>query len=510
MSADITISPPAQPDLKYYTVSAKRHYKLRTAADTRKRNKLDSKDPYDQYMKERFEDSYRSDGVVKRSIDTRVLAIVGKTGKTVLDTTLEFSETAQGQAEKKTMIENIQNNSLYSDAKNKIDRLNQQLAIDFHTKISSAVKQCLVYGRSAIEIVRDTNNEPIALHVLNSMKLGKVIVDQNTWMMTGVEYLELPTEDNVLKTEDIIYMAINDDCISPGSNYYGLSMLEPVIDGSETKRILKQEDLKEAAKTSWQGIGLVRFLNENTTSAEIENFMSSIKPGTWTGYKHEVEVKVETLKAEFAQMTAVIDFLNQEALRDLGIPEVLGGYGQSGANYANSQQIVAAFKSLDIDNVRVWLKNIIQQQWLSKIFYPLINQPNPNTVDFDPQVDQYPEVKLEYEFEDLNLETFVDKVNANLPLYEKGLISGESVLEAIGKDSEVESYALRDEEKKIEKEREFQLKMKEIETRQMPPRQSINPNLNNNMDMDNMKTASTANKEMRGLYSLLRKKINEL
>ena len=101
---------------------------------------------------------------------------------------------------------------------------------------------------SAIEIVKDTDDWPIALHVLNSKRLGKVEVDPNTWAFEGVHYADLPTNDDLLKAEDLIYFTINDDHVTPRSIHYGLSILEPVIDASETKRIIKQEDLKKVGQ----------------------------------------------------------------------------------------------------------------------------------------------------------------------------------------------------------------------------------------------------------------------
>ena len=49
------------------------------------------RDPYGQDMKDRFEDTYRSDGNVKRAIDKKAEMLLGKHGKTVLDTTEEFN-----------------------------------------------------------------------------------------------------------------------------------------------------------------------------------------------------------------------------------------------------------------------------------------------------------------------------------------------------------------------------------------------------------------------------------
>ena len=112
------------------------------------------RDPYGIDMKDRFEDTYRSDGNVKRAIDKRTEMLLGKHGKTVLDTTEEFDS----YLEKRKALDAINSNQTYIDAKKDIDRLQSKKAIRFHDKLISATKQCFIYGRAAIEIVRESGS----------------------------------------------------------------------------------------------------------------------------------------------------------------------------------------------------------------------------------------------------------------------------------------------------------------------------------------------------------------
>ena len=51
-----------------------------------------------------------------------------------------------------------------------------------------------------------------------------------------------------------------------------------------------------------------------------------------------------------------------------------------------------------------------------------------------------PEVKLNYEFEDITFETTLDKVNTVLPLFDHHLISGEKVLKYVDMEDVVEEF----------------------------------------------------------------------
>jgi len=418
------------------------------------------KDPYTPDLKDRFEDAYRSDGNVKRAIDKRTEMLLGKHGKTVLDSTQEFTN----YQDKRAALEAINSNQLYLDAKKQIDNLQSKKAIRFHDKLISATKQTFIYGRAAIEIVRDGDNYPTALHVLNSKRLGKVEVDPDTWEFQGVHYADMPTNADLLSSEDLIYFTINDDHVTPRSIHYGLSVLEPVIDASETKRIIKQEDLKEAAKTLYAGVALIRFMNESITAAEMQNFANQITPGGWTSHKYDIEVTLQKIADNLQQMVDICDFCNREELRDIGVPSFIGGYEQI-ANYANSQQVLLAYKEVEVNTGRTWLKDIIQPQWLNPLFYDLtsIDDSEEGDAGIEP-----PEVKLNYEFEDITFETTLDKVNTVLPLFDHHLISGEKVLKYVDMEDVIEEFQSLKLEKDMNSERQFQLKLEALKQRPSP------------------------------------------
>jgi hypothetical protein len=288
----------------------------------------------------------------------------------------------------------------------------------------------------------DDQQMPTGLHILNSKRLAQPDIHPQTWKFMGVHYLDLEkgvtgTED-ILAAEDIVYFTNKDYHVSPGSLYYGLSELEGIVDGSDSKRIAKQEDIKEIMKSNWAPFLILKFVNPNITTAQMQQVVDGISPGIPFGHKQDIETTKIDLQSDLQKITEAVDFLNRESLRELGVPAFVGGYEQI-ANYANSQQILLAYKEIELEADRTWVKDIVQPQWLNRLFYRLL--------DIDIEAGDEPDVKLSYEFEDVSFETTLDKVSGALLLFDRQLISGEKVLKIAGFEDQIEEYKLMEQER---------------------------------------------------------------
>lgn len=397
------------------------------------------KPPYSNSSLDRFEDCFRSDKLIQNGIVKRTELVIGQHGKVILDTTEEFENPDDRQ---KALLK-IQNNQQYQDAKKAIERLMIKPGVMFHSNLKAAVIQAKTYGRAAIEMVgSDEQGLPTGLHTLNSKRLAQPEIDPDSWKFLGVHYLDLEKgpsgKEDVLAAEDIIYLTNKDYHVSPGSLFYGLSELEGIVDGSDSKRIAKQEDIKEIMKSNWAPFLILKFVNPNITTAQMQAVVDGIQPGMPFGHKQDIESQKIDLQSDLQKIVDCIDFLNRESLRELGVPAFVGGYEQI-ANYANSQQILLSYKEIELEADRTWIKDTVQGQWLNRLFYQLIN--------IDIEAGDTPEVKLSYEFEDVSFETTLDKVNAALLLFDRQLISGEKVLEIAGYNDAIEEYKLMEQER---------------------------------------------------------------
>lgn len=455
-----------------------------------------TKPPYNTSSLDRFEDTFRSDGVAQRGIIKRAYLVMGKHGKIVLDTTDEYDD----EDERRAAIDKVSKNTKYQEARKRIQKLHVKPEVNFHNNVMSGLIQSKVYGRAALEIINkggitkpvsytaegielepqgvsiDQVALPTALHLCNSKRLGHVEIEvpttlnpniPNTWAFKGVHYLDINAEpggkNDLLKAENIIYMANKDYHISPGSLYYGLSDLESIVDGSEAKRIAKQEDIKEIMKSCWAPYLIVKFTNANITNEQMQEVIDAMQPGLPFGTKQDIETEVKEMNANLGELPKVIDFLNKETIRDLGLPSFIIGY-EDIANYANSQQILLALKEIELEAERTWLADVIEKQWLNRYFYQLLGL----------SAEDEPEVKLKYEFSDVSFETTLDKTNFALNLFRPDkLISGEKVLKIADMEDEIDEYKVRAEEQKKLQEQRFNMEMQNNDREEMLARNQV-------------------------------------
>jgi hypothetical protein len=368
--------------------------------------------------------------------------------------------------------------------KKAMDAANEVLRrTNFRKVIHAAGIQASIYGRACIEKVRDpASGKILKLNVLNSKLLGDIEVDPDTWEFKGIHYRDLPKYDDLLEAKDIIYVTRNDYHVSSGSMYYGLSDLEPIVDGSETKRIIKQEDLKEIAKALWSGFGWMKFNDPNVTQEQLQEIVENMKAGAWTATDHSVELEVKEIAQNAPMLLEIINEMNLETARDLSIPSPLVGY-ENKQNYSNLVQTLISWKESDLDAERRWLKDLVENQLLREIFkqelqaqgiqcpsssspenegQDLINEKVvqvPNDQPLNPlqpngmminQTQIIPPAKLSYDITDPNFETPEKRVANALLLFEKDLISARKVLEEAEMEDQIEETEMRLREKEIQ------------------------------------------------------------
>lgn len=507
----------AEHSTRKYISSVPRHASLFGVPNKARIPRL--KAPYRQRELNRFEDTFRTDGIVKNAILKKWNFILGARTYVNLDADKEYDS----DEERSVAIQAVSNYPPYKKAKDKANEILKN--IDFRNVIHAAGVSASVYGRSCIEKVRDESGTIVRLNVLNSKLLGDVEINEDTWQFVGVHYRDLPKTDDLLLSKDIIYITRNDVHISPGSLYYGLSDLEPVIDGSETKRIAKQQDLKEIAKALWAGFIWIMFKNPNVSAADIQDVINKIKPGVPTALEHETELHVEKIAHDSPMLLDIITHMNREALRDLSVPSPLGGY-EDVQNFATLQQTLIAWKESDLDAERAWLSSIIEKQVLYEIFREELQKQGINPDQTVPgyskgeilvkkempmpltspssftkmelpeglkigqqyiepeeqeQNDEYtdplsninlptqtqyeviPPAKLSFEIEDPNFTPFKEKMETVLGLYDKDLVSARKVLEEADMEDQIEQTELRLHEKQQKLEQMDQFKQNVFE-----------------------------------------------
>jgi len=436
------------------------------------------KPPYRKRDLDRFEDCFRSDGTVRNGVSKKWNFILGAHTSVSLDVDREF----QNDDERAGAMNQVLQYEPYRIA---MDKANEVLRkCSFRKVLHAAGIQASVYGRSCIEKVRNPadDNRIVRLNVLNSKLLGDVEVDPESWELLGIHYRDLPKHDDLLEAKDIIYITRNDYHISSGSLYYGLSDLEPVVDGSETKRIIKQEDLKEIARALWAGFGWMLFKDPNITHEQMSEIVNKMKAGAWTATDQSVELMVQEIAQNAPMLLEIVNEMNLETSRDLAIPSPLVGY-ENKQNYSNLVQTLIAWKESDLDAERRWLSDLIEGQLLSEIFKQELDAQGVQIPDGDvyggenvvtqqltqipneqplnpyqpqglimPQTQIIPPAKLTLDITDPNFTPFKEKLESTLMLYDKNLVSARKVLEVVDMEDQIEETEMRLQEAKLKQE----------------------------------------------------------
>jgi hypothetical protein len=369
--------------------------------------------PYSETTLDRMEEAARTDGLLKRGIFKKWDFIQGADMKIILQLTNEYDT----RDEKRKMLKVITKFQPYRTALNEARFLLEQ--IDFKPNLHDAGVQSSFYGRGALEKIRALDNTIIGLNVLETRFMGNPIflpvnsitklpkdaekqdenIVENTidysnenrtvssrhifWKMFGIEYNDPESiinsgyADNmeIIQMKDMIYITRDDVSISPGTKGFGLSEIEPSLDGSETKRIMKTYDFKEISRSSYSSFGVIKALNSNITKAELQYLVDSMEVNGWCATAHQIEVDTFSLTSDSRIMIEILDAMNRESGRDIDIPSPLLGY-EHVQNYASLQQTLQSWKESVLDADRRRIAHIIEKQLLEEILDTSLKRQN--------------------------------------------------------------------------------------------------------------------------------------
>jgi len=320
------------------------------------------RDPYDATDKIIFHECYRLDGWVGAAIDYLVQFILGEEWKTVIDVNEDFdSEETRKQA-----LQAFNESDKLRGYKKVLDNTSKDCDILDNQK--ALLTQALVFGRGCLLKEIDPDTElPVKLKVLPSMDLGRVFVHNKTWETLGVEYLDFPFPESLLKAEEIFYMPIKDYHISPGSYHYGYSIIERVQHLSQLNRITNERNLKEINFRAWAGFLILEMLGSMDRET-MRKLKQDIANGAGNAIMTNQNVKITPQKFEtdIKGMTDERKENNLEIIRQLQVPEML--FDPNIINRATSQEIMQTWTESVLKAYRSWIGDMITKQWI----YPIL------------------------------------------------------------------------------------------------------------------------------------------
>ena len=162
----------------------------------------------------------------------------------------------------------------------------------FRQKIASLVTSCLAYNRGALIFDYDHPVEidgrkyseiPSNLHFAHAMDLGIITLDQQTRRLTHVQWRQA-LGSGAIPTSEMVYLW-NPATSSKVSNadFYGISMLSPLIPATKLLRKLLSDDFPAMAENAWAGLFLLVARNDgNTEQSKKEEYSAlttNLTPG---------------------------------------------------------------------------------------------------------------------------------------------------------------------------------------------------------------------------------------
>lgn len=327
-----------------------------------------SESTYDLTTLWRIHDVYRGDGAVTRTIDTVVDFAIGRKRTTVILDTNDYydSDTDENQA-----LQEIKNNDLYRKYVRGISKINKLLNIHEHQKF--LLTNSMIYGKAAllIEYDEDVNASetamPTALKQLSSLRIGRVFYYEDTWELAGIEYLDF--EQTIVEPNRLIYMTNKDYHISPRTLWHGYSILEPIIDIAETTILNNQTNIKEINRRLWANFLIIKYMGKR--KSDITNFKKNYKPGMPIISNRDFEAQVVDVKHDLDKIMQQQEMSDQKITRDIGLPNILGGFGNAQAQ-ATAGAELHSWLSSALETRRTHMRNVWESQWINPLLSRLI------------------------------------------------------------------------------------------------------------------------------------------
>ncbi len=165
--------------------------------------------------------------------------------------------------------------------------------------------------------------------------------------------------------------------------------------------------------------------------AEVANLLDAWQPGAPMAISSEITATPLQIAHELNDLIELRTQQDKRILRNMGVPSFALGF-ETDANRATAQFVLHAWKESFVDQERMWLKDIVQAQWIVPLWAKALNMDINEVYDLD--------AKLTAEFIDYNFDTFSENVDAWLPLVQNGYVSVQDFLDKIGQPELAEKY----------------------------------------------------------------------
>jgi hypothetical protein len=327
----------------------------------------DFENVYDENILLRYHDMLRVDGDIDKALRKSNRFITGVDyPQLILDTNCSLPSSESESYE----LHKIQNNFVFWSIKNELERIDR--SVNTYNAMQTQLYQARGYQRGALLIERDEYGCPIALKPLSALRLNRVFVHNDTWRFMGVECADFSKPNNIILSEDLVYMVNRDYGQSIASYQYGYSDLEFIIHLVELNLIINSIVLKEINRTHWAPYVFIQLMDteDEDTAAD---FIAKAKRGL--SMVSLLPFKVDAIPPSHSGQFVVDQRLKNsvEIVSSLGVPyDLVSASGDQA--HANLSTRLQAYNQTDVKFYRLLLRQTWEPNWYGRNIMAVIRR----------------------------------------------------------------------------------------------------------------------------------------
>jgi len=375
--------------------------------------------PYTDGDLSRMEGAARRNLAVRTAITVREHFAFGHSSKIIVELN-ESDKLDKDEEQQREEIERLTKENL--KILQTITALDEKVELVKHAK-GPFYWQCLMFGRGVLVKIYekgDTNYEKIKkLIPINSRRLGLNILDNDNSMEFEGVYIDGDAVDRL----SLIYGAYQDKQISPYTENYGYSALEPIMYVAQAHNIATEEDIPEILKSAW--LKAILFIintagmDSDTATSQIQTIINAINPGKYVGVNTDIKEAIPLdLDPNFEGIIKMVDSLESKIFKSLHVPQFLV-QSEDMANMATANKSAALFIDGIIASDQQWMSDILWKQW----YEPLLRRELNLEQDPDNPEDDYKELpfKIKRVWDKPSVEEFIELSTALVALKNAGI-----------------------------------------------------------------------------------------
>ncbi len=292
------------------------------------------------------------------------------------------------------------------ELRRKLTRINKRVKL--HSNLEKLISSALVYGRSALEIIRFSDKdggEPRALRHLKSLRIQEILTDPTTGEFTGLKYDDGSATSKGTKTvrADSIIPAFHDDNnILDNSDFSGASLVWPVLEAANVMDVILAEDMPEIARQMWAKTMIV--YAGTSKRSTIRKLVEELESGTRLVHNEpDLKAEVQDMARDPMELMNVNDSLAKLMSIGMNLPQFL--LFEDTANFATANQVMQCYKQGMLKRYRTWLQGILEDYWYDPILASHLGIELKDVISAP--------IKIKATFQDINFETRLDIITAD-------------------------------------------------------------------------------------------------